>query len=177
MSEDAKMYRRLCVLFGGTSVVLAAALLAGAVPRAAAPVPPPVMTAPRPAPPPPPVPPPSDPACVLSVESVAVTLGKTSQYRSYADRALITFRLRNSGPATVTAWKAAISIVDPFGAEIARPSLTDAHTSIAPGGTAEAVFGWDDNQFIDGEAYDTFASYVDASITARVASCTVITAQ
>lgn len=92
----------------------------------------------------------------------------------YHDSARLTLTLRNDGEQTVSAWRAIMVVQDPFGDELFRIQLTDGRADIAPGGTSDATFGFDDNPFIDGEPYDKLAGYNADNLSIRLENLRIV---
>ena len=113
------------------------------------------------------------PALTLVSHDVEL-LGENPRAGRYSKAANLTLVVRNETAQTITAWRVQAQFLDPFGDELFQIQLTSGTSSIASGATGNAVFQFEDNQFIDGEGYDKLASYTPSNITIRFSNVRVV---
>ncbi len=108
-------------------------------------------------------------ACALSIESFSTSL-RSASFEEFAD---ITFIVRNSDDRQIRAWRLSIAFFDPFGDLLFSGAFRDGNAAVPAGGTEEAIFSYDDNQFIDDEPYDYLASFAVENLDLEVIECEV----
>lgn len=73
----------------------------------------------------------------------------------------------------VTAWRMELVIKDVFGEELVTTKATDGSANILPGAKKTSIFSWDDNPYVEGEAYDRLATYNAENVRIEITSCQV----
>jgi hypothetical protein len=77
----------------------------------------------------------------------------------FSPEAVLELSVRNNTSQRIKAWKALLTVKNAFGDVLFRVRLTDGTANIESGQSKKASFGWEDNQFIDGEPYDKLVAY------------------
>ena len=82
--------------------------------------------------------------------------------------------IRNNTSQFISAWRANVYFTDPFGDDMFQIQLTSGKADISPNDISEARFSFEDNQFIDGEAYDDLAQFNESAIGIRFEDIRVV---
>jgi len=87
---------------------------------------------------------------------------------------VMTMGLRNNTDKRITAWSAMLAIKNSFGEMLFQTGLRDGMADIAPGEIGDAIFRWEDDQFVDDEPYDRLSRYSKENLVLELSEIEVV---
>lgn len=99
------------------------------------------------------------PTEISVVKAERKTIKKNLNEEGSMDQVQLSLHIQNNTGEKIKAWKATMTVKDPFGEQLFKARLTSGTSPIGPGETKKVSFAWKDDPEEDREPYDYLMIY------------------